>query len=863
MSRKMCSSVLMLVVVAVLVTMFSVTMFAAGETKGKADGLEGVYLKGMKMQSNQASTNAIPVGLEKKAYLSEEEGPYIIVFTGPIKEEMKSTVNNLGATLVEYVPDFAYLSLMTPDVAARVGRLTYVRNIEIYQPAYKINPSLKDEYGNLKLNKQVTVRIATFDNGTLDVDREILNARGQKVTTAKGQVVAKVYSHQLAGLAQLNSVKFIEEVPQYQLFNDVAKGYIDVDDIWTLGYTGAGQVIGICDTGLDTGKNDTTMHLDFQGRIDAIYALGRTTANDTNGHGTHVAGSVLGNGARSNGQIKGMAPEAHMVFQSVLDSTGGLGGLPTNLNTLFTQSWNAGARIHTNSWGAAVNGDYNANAQEVDQYVWNNDMIILFAAGNEGSDDAWRQVYYNTISSPGSAKNCITVGASENYRPTMGWVGECDNPNEIAIFSSRGTTEDGRVKPDVVAPGTWILSTRSTLAPDTSFWGNYNTYYAYMGGTSMATPITAGAVALARQYMQTNWNHTPSPAMMKAAIINGATDMGFGYPSKDQGWGRVSLTNTLTAKEYNYVDETVNLTTGQTQTYSYAVESASTPLKITLVWTDYPGSTTATKALVNDLDLKITSPSGVIYYGNDFTSPFNSTVDRLNNVENVFINAPEVGTYTVEVKGYNIPQGPQPFALFSSANFGTIVADTTAPTCSLTAPVAGATLSNAVTLSATASDNQGVSRVEFYVDGAKVGTATSAPYSLNWDSKTVANGTHSVNAKAFDAAGNVGTSATISVTVNNTSVVTSTTSTFTGTAKKSYPKTFTFTTTAAGTITLSLTQSSYLSMKLYSPSGATVASGTSSITYNATAVGTYKVVVTSTSKNYVSFTLKATYPVLQ
>ncbi len=139
--------------------------------------------------------------------------------------------------------------------------------------------------------------------------------------------------------------------------NDVAKGYMDVDDLWNLGYDGSGQIVGICDTGFDTGVNDSTMHLDFQGRIDAIYALGRSTADDPHGHGTHVAGSVLGDGARSNGQIKGMAPAAHIVFQSVLDSQGGLGGLPTDLNTLFAQAWTAGARIHTNSWGAAVNGD--------------------------------------------------------------------------------------------------------------------------------------------------------------------------------------------------------------------------------------------------------------------------------------------------------------------------------------------------------------------------------------------------------------------------------------------------------------------------------------------------------------------------
>ena len=185
------------------------------------------------------------------------------------------------------------------------------------------------------------------------------------------------------------------------------------------------------------------------------------------------------------------------------------------------------------------------------------------------------------------------------------------------------------MKPDICAPGTWILSTRSSKAPDANFWGTYNTYYSFNGGTSMATPLTSGAVAVARQYIQSNWLITPTPALLKAILINGAVNMGtYGIPSKDQGWGRVSL-----------------------------------------VWSDYPGTVGAAKALVNDLDIVVTSPTGKVFNGNDFTSPYNDTTDRLNNVENVFIGTPEVGTYTITVKGYNVPNGPQPFALFTTGYF--------------------------------------------------------------------------------------------------------------------------------------------------------------------------------------------------
>lgn len=855
MSKKCYRFVAMFVLMAALVFMLVPTALAAGKDKADVQ----VHLKGMKIGAKELG---IPYGLMKKGYFPGEAGPYVISFSGPIEEPFKKLVAGMGVKLVEYVPDFSFLAIMTPEVAENVQKLDCVSGVQVYQPAYKINPMLKDEYGNLLTNKEVVVNITTFDDDFTMIENEIINAHGKKLSNGKKQVVAKLYSHQLGSLAQLNSVKYIEVVPEYKLLNDVAKGIMDVEDIWSLGYDGTNQVVAVCDTGLDTGKNDSTMHLDFQGRIDAIYALGRTVATDPHGHGTHVAGSVLGSGARSNGQIKGMAPNAHLVFQSVLDSRGGLGGLPTDLNTLFQQAWDAGARIHTNSWGAAVNGDYNVNSQNVDEFVWNNDMIILFAAGNEGSDDYWEQVYYTTIDSPGSAKNCITVGASENYRPTMGWVGESDNPDEVVVFSSKGWTEDGRVKPDIVAPGSWILSTRSSLAADASFWANYNSYYAYMGGTSMATPLTAGAVAVARQYMQEVWGHTPTPAMMKAVLINGAVDMGYGLPSRDQGWGRISLANSLSTKEYKYEDETYSLSTNQTQTFTYNVESNNTPLRLTLVWTDYPGSTTATKALVNDLDIKVTSPSGVVYYGNDFTSPYNSTFDRLNNVENVFINSPEVGTYTVEVVGYNVPQGPQPFALYASANFGATVVDTIAPTCTLTAPANGATVSNTVTLSATASDNQSVSRVEFYVDGVKVATDTTSPYSYAWDSKSVANGNHTIMAKAFDPSNNVGNSSSITVNVSNTATVVNKTDTYSASIKNGTVKTYTMNLTATGTITLGLNKTG-LTMKLFNPSGTQVATGTTSITYNATVTGQYTVQVSTTSKKAISYTLNCTYPVLQ
>jgi serine protease AprX len=150
---------------------------------------------------------------------------------------------------------------------------------------------------------------------------------------------------------------------------------------------------------------------------------------------------------------------------------------------------------------------------------------------------------------------------------------------------------------------------------------------------------------------------TPKPSLLKAALIAGATDVGLGYPSPHQGWGRTTLDKSMNVA---FVNETRALSTSETAKYSYSVSSAK-PLKISLVWTDAPGSPSASKQLVNDLDLIITAPNGTRYIGNDFNQ--NGSWDERNNVENVFINNPQSGTYTIEVNAWNVPSGTQRFAI--------------------------------------------------------------------------------------------------------------------------------------------------------------------------------------------------------
>ncbi|MEA2014385.1 MAG: S8 family serine peptidase, partial [Thermodesulfobacteriota bacterium] len=392
-------------------------------------------------------------GIEQiQTYEREQTGYYIVQFDGPVENSWKETLNDTGVVMFDYIPDFAFIIRMDSTEEDTVRALPHVRWLGIYQPSYRISQRALDKV--LTRGKEtseydlpdVLLRVTVFPGEDLDrIKADIAAQDGMildEVTTEwKTTLKVKIAPDRIANLPAIPGVKWVEPWPEWKLHNDKSTDIMNVRTPRnTHGLYGAGQTVGVCDTGLDQGSaSPVHLHDDFENgsggsRVTQIFDLVGDGADDVNsGHGTHVSGSVLGNGLESGSDpssnsfpsdcFAGMAPKANLIFQAVEENlTESLSGLPSDLNILFGQADVAGADLHTNSWGDRWGfGGYSSQSEDVDEYMWNHkDFLVLFSAGNSGRDlDGDGVVDLYNGGAPGTAKNCLTVGASEGNRPSF------------------------------------------------------------------------------------------------------------------------------------------------------------------------------------------------------------------------------------------------------------------------------------------------------------------------------------------------------------------------------------------------------------------------------------------------------------
>lgn len=659
-----------------------------------------------------AGEPAIPDAL-RSALAADRPGLRLVQFPGPIRDAWYQAMTDAGLAVVTYLPDYGYLVWGDEAAVTALAAAAPVRWTGPYQPAYALHPALARP---TDLPAAVDVTVQIYSHPAVGETVQAILAHASAVYMQPHPVLVyhnlsvQLAAADLPWLIAQPGVVNVEPYGRPRALDEVqgqivagrlnaagtqptGPGYLS----WLIGLgfstdPAAYPIVDVTDSGIDNGSA-TPLHPDF-------YVAG-STANpdrlvynrnwskeggsyDVTGHGTVVASVVAGYNDRTGFPYEdadgynyglGVNPFGPVAGSKVLDSKDSW-STDASPTTLISTTYTSGGRIVNNSWGSFAAGQYSVQAQEYDArvrdaqpgggpYAGNQEITVIFAAGNSGPRAA-------TILEPGTAKNVITVGAAENYRP--GWTDGCrmgpehaDSAQDVAYFSSHGPCVDGRVKPDLVAPGTHLLGAASQYAGYSGtgvcnkYWADAQTLYAAAAGTSVAAPAVAGAASLLYGYYQARWGAAPSPAMVKAYLLQSTRYLTGVYandnlPSNNQGYGELDLGLAFDGAPRVVLDQThVFSESGQVFTQTGAITATNQALRVTLAWTDAPGPT-AGAAYVNDLDLEV-ALGGQTYRGNVFSrnvSQPGGTADRVNNVESVFLPAGQSGVFTVRVIAANI-----------------------------------------------------------------------------------------------------------------------------------------------------------------------------------------------------------------
>lgn len=600
---------------------------------------------------------------------NEGPGLWLIQLRGPTKDHWLAKLRGQGARLVQYLAPFAYVAILNSNDAEVIASLPFVRWVGHFAPELRFRWPLQLGSG--------PVGAVVLDDGRLTESMSILQELGLRPVvsarfqfmdveavglTLEGGLPAFRRAVRLPSLYSLSPVRTpalrdeaSDQIVAGNVRSPLAPGYRQ----WLASrrLSGKGVVVAHVDSGVDMNHPDLSDRI--RGCMDYILGGPLCSAGQTDdiGHGTHTAGIVVGTGAAGgideNGFLYGlgMAPGASLFVQNyVATGSSGPSG-PGQYIAVNRDSVIGGATISTNSWGPAGSPQgYDADTREFDlaprdanlRTSKHEPLVFVLSVMNGGGDRS-------TQGTPDEGKNLLRVGAT--HSPRSGSV------INLGPSSAHGPALDGRRLPDLVAPGETVISTRSSLGtlcstPPLDLDG---LQYAACSGTSMASPHVSGGAAVFTEYFRRRHGVDPSPALVKAAFVNGAVDLAGGrdadgallghIPDDKQGWGRFDLGNVLDGPPKVYLDQSSLLrSTGEVFRMALRPVSRRHPVKISLVWTDAPGHGLGgrTPAWVNDLDLRVVS-GGRRYLGNQFGRPSTGwsrpggKADFKNNIENVYL----------------------------------------------------------------------------------------------------------------------------------------------------------------------------------------------------------------------------------
>ncbi|HPO16632.1 MAG TPA: S8 family serine peptidase [Candidatus Hydrogenedentes bacterium] len=627
--------------------------------------------------------------------LDSQSGPdrhMVVQFNAPMSAQTRQNLDKAGIHLLNYLGANAFFAAVSNGSAAvsaaKTAGLTAAFDIAL---DWKLHPMVArndlPDYALFAVDRSLMDTSAAKESGTImvaavyvifhpDVELDtyglaVLQRHGgilrAQLNTING-FVAWIPYDELLSFAGEDAVQWVEPpLPPMEPNNNSNRVITQVDTVNETPYDldGSGVIVLVYD-----GATALSTHVDFGGRL---------TVRDGSGvadHATHVAGTIGGSGLASGGTYRGMAPGVTMEsYGFEYDGSGSfLYSNPGDLETDYTQAINTyGAMVSNDSIGTNVawngfpcewEGDYGATSIMIDEIVRGKTgapFRIVWSAGNERGGACGSE--YHLTAPPANAKNHICVGALNS------------NDDSMTSFSSWGPSDDGRMKPDIAGPGCQSNDDGGV----TSCSSSGDTSYSVKCGTSMSGPTITGICALILQDWQQLYPTEPLPrnSTLKILLAHNAVDLGNPGPDYQFGFGSVRAQNTIDFLRQGTFIET-SITQGEDRLFFVHIPEGASVLKATLAWDDFPGTANTVPELVNDLDIVAISPSGKeIHYpwtldpDNPSSPAVKTSPDHRNNIEQVLVDAPQTGKWTLKISGTTVPEGPQVFSLATTPEFST------------------------------------------------------------------------------------------------------------------------------------------------------------------------------------------------
>ncbi|HEY7078913.1 MAG TPA: S8 family serine peptidase [Nitrososphaeraceae archaeon] len=632
----------------------------------------------------------------------EQQKYYTLQLIGPMLNEWRELLGRKGVEPLQHFPTYAYLVKISDEQFNALFNLDMVSNVQEFgyydkgifltdQTLFDISDLRPENIDNPYFKKSVLLDFVLQPaTNPIGISRWLASRNVEILFNGPRQIRVHLKGQLPLILEALRKpeIQVIEEPTKPTSFGLTPDAVSALEDNGLVSFQlrGKDQVIGVADVSIDT------THHAIKDRILAVdYRCGKDANLDSDGHGTHVSGIILGS-------YCGIAHDAHLYFQSLRKSnTEPFAGVPYPLGELFEEAYSKNVRIHNNSWGSlSPKVPYPINAMELDSFVrLHPDMLIVAAAGNSGKKNP---IEFNpsSLSDLAIAKNALTVGAIK----TM------NGDRSLWAKSSVGPCLDNerRIKPDVLAPGVDILGPKSVDCTkcENAFTSEQDVRYTSLSGTSQAAAIVSGCAAIVRQYYSEQKHHLPSGALIKGTIINGSNfliwdiekaartnDPNFALsdeyehpPNYFQGFGYISLQSSIpNDSDPNLGLEFIDSYDQQDLLFTMRQDNSSEMrkfrikvnggkwLRVCLTWFDSPNSNLqnilALMVANEDRSKKWIGNKGFIGTGDP-----DDVFDNNNNVQIVRVDQPVPGEYSIKIFGRQVIAPPQDYALVVTGSLG-------------------------------------------------------------------------------------------------------------------------------------------------------------------------------------------------